>query len=81
MATLTIKNMPDELYARLRARAAAHRRSIGREAIIAMEQTLPASVPTDPQALLAALRKARAGVRGVFLADRDLRAARRGGRA
>ena len=33
MATLTLKNVPDDLYQRLKAQAAAHRRSLNQEAI------------------------------------------------
>ena len=33
MATLTIKNLPNQLYERLRAQAKWHRRSINSEAI------------------------------------------------
>ncbi len=80
MATLTIKNLPDELYARLKARAAERRRSINSEAILAVEQALSAAAP-EPAALLAELRQRRARLRGVFLTDRALRSARRSGRA
>ena len=80
MATLTIKNLPDELYARLKARAAERRRSINSEAILAVEQALSAETP-EPAVLLAELRERRARLRGVFLTDRALRSARRSGRA
>lgn len=40
MATLTIKNLPDELYESLKERAALARRSINSEAIICLEQVL-----------------------------------------
>lgn len=40
MATLTLKNIPDDLYERLRQRAAAHRRSINGEMIHCLEQAL-----------------------------------------
>ncbi len=33
MATLTLKNVPDDLYRRLKEQAAAHRRSLNQEAI------------------------------------------------
>lgn len=33
MATLTLKNVPDDLYQRLKAQAAANRRSLNQEAI------------------------------------------------
>lgn len=80
MATLTIKNLPDELYARLKARAAEHRRSINSEAILAVEQALALS-PRDPTTVLAQLRRARGRLGTVHLTERELRAARRSGRA
>ncbi len=40
MATLTIKGMPDELYQRLKASAAEHRRSLNNEAIVRLEDAL-----------------------------------------
>ena len=40
MATLNIKNLPDELYARLKARATEHRRSISQEVVYILERTV-----------------------------------------
>lgn len=40
MATLTIKNLPDEVYEALKASAAAHRRSIIAEATVLLERAL-----------------------------------------
>jgi plasmid stability protein len=38
--TLTLKNIPDEVYARLKEAAAAHRRSLNGEAIVCLEAAL-----------------------------------------
>ena len=38
MATLTIRNLPDEIYAELAKRAKQNRRSINNEAIIQLER-------------------------------------------
>jgi plasmid stability protein len=38
--TLTLKNIPDEVYARLKEAAAAHRRSLNSEAIVCLESVL-----------------------------------------
>lgn len=38
--TLTLKNIPDEVYERLKASAAAHRRSLNSEAIVCLESVL-----------------------------------------
>jgi antitoxin FitA len=38
--TLTLKNVPDSLYARLKTAALAHRRSLNSEAIVSLESVL-----------------------------------------
>lgn len=38
--TLTLKNIPDEVYERLKASAEAHRRSLNSEAITCLESVL-----------------------------------------
>lgn len=43
MATLVIKNLPDDLHARLKAQAERHRRSLTKEAITLIEQGLAPS--------------------------------------
>lgn len=40
MPTLVLRNVPDDLYERLKATAAAHRRSMTQEAIVALRTTL-----------------------------------------
>lgn len=79
MATLTLKNFPDDLYAQLKARAARHRRSLNREAILCLEQAL--GVAPEQVKTLAELRQHRARFRRVFVTDRDLTIARARGRA
>lgn len=46
MATLTVKNLPDALYARLKSRADAQRRSINAEAIVCLERMLSDEDPS-----------------------------------
>ena len=41
MPTLYVENVPDDLYAALRARARSHRRSISAETLSLLEQSLP----------------------------------------
>ena len=81
MATLTIKNLPDDLYARLKARAAEHRRSLNSEAILAVEQALIEKAFVDPAKTIATLRRGRARLKGVYLTDKEIRNARDTGRA
>ena len=40
MRTLTIENLPDDLYARLKDRADRNRRSLNAEAIVCLEHSL-----------------------------------------
>lgn len=59
--TLTLKNLPDEVYDRLKALAATHRRSLNSEAIVCLESVLllgkmaPAERLARAQALRASL--------------------------
>jgi len=81
MAVLTIKNLPDPLYDRLKARARVRGRSLNREAILAIETALAEPGPEATTAFLAeaaALRE-RAAIGAVTTADLDR--ARRAGRA
>jgi len=63
MATLTIKNVPDPLVRRLKARATLHRRSLNREVIACLEALVQAA-PVDPEALLARAREVRRALMG-----------------
>jgi plasmid stability protein len=77
MATLTIKNIPNRLYGRLKQNAKGHRRSLNSEAIVCLEGSLM-SRAVDPEELLARVRAHRP--RKVFVRDKDLRAAKSWGR-
>jgi plasmid stability protein len=80
MPTLTIKGLPDPLYRRLKQQAEAHRRSLNGEIIVCLERAVGAGRP-DPATWLAEARafRQRLGLRP--MTDRQLRAARRTGRA
>ena len=79
MATLTIKNIPDELHEQLKQRAAQHRRSLNSEVIVCLEQVL-GRAPLDPTAFLARVRARRQTMSRVYVTDEDLRAAKNEGR-
>jgi plasmid stability protein len=79
VATLTLKNVPDKLYSRLKKSAKQHRRSINSEAIVRLEEAL-ASVPRDPQAILAEIRAFRESLGDVHLTDAIIESAKREGR-
>ncbi|MGH8646351.1 MAG: FitA-like ribbon-helix-helix domain-containing protein, partial [Gammaproteobacteria bacterium] len=46
MKSLTLKNIPDLLYVRIKKQAAEHHRSLNQEVITCLEQ-MTASVPMD----------------------------------
>jgi antitoxin FitA len=79
MATLTIKNLPDELYAKLAKTAKRHRRSINSEAIVQLEEGLR-SENLSSEALLEQIRQNRLTLEGVWLTDELLDEAKNEGR-
>ncbi len=81
MATLTIKNLPDVLYQRLKAKAAEHRRSLNSEAILAVERAVADSGAAPAEEILASLRRSRSRLDSLFVTDSALRAGRGDGRA
>lgn len=58
MATLTIKNIPQDVYERLKSRAKANRRSINQEVIAVIERALEPP-PIDVNSTLERTRKIR----------------------
>ena len=74
--TLTLKNIPDAVYERLKSAAEAHRRSLNSEAIVCLESVLmPTRMP--PGERLARARELRASLpKGKFLAG-DIDVAKR----
>ncbi len=77
--TLTLKNIPDEVYDQLKASAEAHRRSLNSEAIVCLESVLlPRRV--DPAERLARARALRASLRKSRYSARDIDALKRAGR-
>jgi plasmid stability protein len=58
MATVTVKNIPDELYARLKSVAVINRRSINSEIIMCIEGAV-VSRPIDPAKILEDARQLR----------------------
>ena len=79
MATLTIKNLPDEIYAALTKTAKRNRRSINGEAIFRLEQGLHGVEP-DIEATLDRIRRNREKLKGVWLTDEFLEYAKNEGR-
>lgn len=79
MATLTIKNLPDRLYQRLKETARRHRRSINSEAIVRLEQALQHVEPNEEE-LIRRIRALRAEF-PVHMSEAERHAAIEEGRA
>jgi plasmid stability protein len=77
--TLTLKNIPDNVYHRLKASAETHRRSLNSEAIVCLESVLLPGTVT-PSERLARARELRGTLpQGKFWA-RDIDSFKRAGR-
>ena len=79
MPALTIKNIPDDLYTRLKEAAQAHRRSMNSEILYCVERTL---VPykIDLSEHLATARRIREKSAAYVLTDEILNDVKNGGR-
>lgn len=78
--TLTLKNIPDEVYKRLKASAEAHRRSLNSEAIVCLESVLlPERV--EPGERLARARALRATLPAGKFKAQEIDAFKREGRS
>lgn len=77
--TLTLKNIPDELYERLKSVAELHRRSLNSEAIVCLESVL---TPTrmNPAERLAHARELRASLSATKFRAKRIDAMKRQGR-
>ena len=78
--TLTLKNIPDEVYERLKVAAKTHRRSLNSEAIVCLETVL-APTRVTPGERLAHARHLRAGLSTTKFQTRDIDTLKRQGRA
>jgi plasmid stability protein len=77
--TLTLKNIPDEVYERLKASARTHRRSLNSEAIVCLESVLiPGRVAVSER--LARARALRAALPKGSFSAKDIDAYKREGR-
>lgn len=82
MATLTLRNVPDDLVARLKARARRHRRSLNSETIATLELAdaavegstpIPPPAPLDQDAAMARIREIQARFPGSAKAAKEPR--------
>ena len=79
MATLTVKNIPDDLYEKLKQRAKARNRSVNREIIVCIQEALE-SRRVDPESFLARIKTLHRRIPTPPLTDRMLRRTKTEGR-
>lgn len=79
MPTLTIKNIPTELYERLKKRAQEHRRSVNSEVIFCLERALRGR-RVDPETFLSRVEALQKQITLPPLTDDVLRKAKEEGR-
>jgi antitoxin FitA len=78
--TMTLKNIPDQIYDRLKLSAEMHRRSMNNEAIICLETVL-IPMQVTPNERLARIRAARVVLPSGALDHADVDTFKRQGRA
>lgn len=79
MASLTIKNIPDELYEQIKQSAVIHRRSINSELIVGLEKAFH-SVKADAAQHISAAREIRETLANYHFDSDDIQAAKQEGR-
>lgn len=67
-SSITIRDIPDSTYQKLKERAELHRRSINSEIIMILEQTTH-SHPRDPESILLTLKKLHKRAKGSLSMD------------
>jgi antitoxin FitA len=78
--TLTIKNIPDDIYVRLKSSAESNRRSLNSEIIVRLEEVLmPARV--SPKERLVRIDKLRGSLGKIRVTEQEINAFKRQGRA
>lgn len=78
MPSITVKNIPEEIYKRVREQADAHHRSINSEIIACLEQAVK-SQQLSPEEILQEARRMRKKVKG-SLSSEEIDSAIREGR-
>jgi plasmid stability protein len=79
MATLTVKNIPDDLYDKLKQRAKANQRSVNKEIIMCIQEAVE-SRRIDPDEFLVRIEALHSRISAPPLTDKLLRQARSEGR-
>ena len=79
MPTLTIKNVPEAIYQRLKESAKLHRRSLNGEVIARLDEALIGG-RLNPDSFLAEVRELRSSLGDLHLTDKEIAAAKASGR-
>jgi len=79
MPAITVKNIPEDIYKRLKLMAKANRRSINSEIIICLERQLR-SRAIDPDSVLVRARQLREKTADYLISDREFSDAKADGR-
>ncbi len=79
MPTITVKNIPAELYEKLKQTAAIRHRSINREIIACIELAV-SSHPVNPEELLITARKLREKTAPYQISEQELNQIKKSGR-
>ena len=79
MPSLTIRDIPEDLHARLKADAAAQGRSLNREVLIRLKLSVTARKPAVEE-LLAVAQANRRRMKGVWITNAFINRAKRQGR-
>jgi antitoxin FitA len=80
MPSITVKGIPEELYANLKRAAAEHRRSVNQEVIVCLEKALRECHRVDPRERLRRIDALRERMALPRLTDEILQEAKRAGR-
>jgi plasmid stability protein len=59
MVTITVKNIPEEIYEKIKLQAKANRRSVNSEILSIIERAVQTLTPMDAQEILERARKVR----------------------
>lgn len=79
MATVTVKNIPEELYNRLKSVAEINRRSLNSEIIVCIENAVSSQI-IDPDEMLKNARMLRKLTAGYMISDEAFNHAKTEGR-
>jgi len=72
MATITVKNIPEEIYEKIKLQAKANHRSLNSEIISIFEHAVQKRTPMDVKLILERARKIREITAHYAISDEDL---------